>query len=504
MSRTRNAVLGSAFVYAQLALALVSGFVLFPVIVRILGPYDNGLWLITGESVGYLLLGDLGVFAVLPWLVAASDGAGDRARVRGHLADALAVGAIVGAGFVAVAVAVWLVNPEWAGVNTADWVKIRGPLTAILLLTGTGFPFRAFTALLIGLQDVSFMGPLNLVQTALTTALTASLVLLGFGLPGLAAATGLPPLLAGLVAGARTFMHYREVTLGWYRPTWAGCRQLIGQGVGAWLGSFGIKLSTASSSLVFAAIGRPEWATSFAATGKVAQVAQPWCWVLPGSGLVGLAQVHGEANHTRTRRVVLCLLLLYLLLPGFVVVGLLAANAWFVQVWIGPEVFAGNYVSGLIAIDLLLATAGGGVFIVLGVVGYRIPVGLTAIVDGVITVALGYELGKTRGLAGVAEAGLIAAVAIIPIGVYLLSKAYGIRPRQLLASCYGPWLAWAAPVLALSGWIGTFLEGASFAVVAPLTALLCVTYVFSVRPLIDRAPWPDRVRLWLARVRLVR
>ena len=65
MSRTRKAVLGSAFAYANFALALVSGFVLFPIIVWQLGAYDNGLWIITGELVGYLLLGDLGVFTVV-------------------------------------------------------------------------------------------------------------------------------------------------------------------------------------------------------------------------------------------------------------------------------------------------------------------------------------------------------------------------------------------------------------------------------------------------------
>ena len=117
MSRTRKAILGSAFMYVQFGLALVSGFVLFPLTIRYLGAYDNGLWLITGELAGYLLLGDLGVFAVLPWMVAAKDGAGDRAGIARHLADALRVGLIVGLGFVAVGVGIMWADPTRVGVN---------------------------------------------------------------------------------------------------------------------------------------------------------------------------------------------------------------------------------------------------------------------------------------------------------------------------------------------------------------------------------------------------
>ena len=54
MSRTRKAALGSAFAYANFALALVTGFVLFPLVIWKLGAYDNGLWLITGELVDML------------------------------------------------------------------------------------------------------------------------------------------------------------------------------------------------------------------------------------------------------------------------------------------------------------------------------------------------------------------------------------------------------------------------------------------------------------------
>lgn len=503
MSRTRVAAVGAVFQYTQFALALVSGFILFPLTIGYLGAYDNGLWLITGELAGYLLVGDLGVFAVLPWLVAAKDGAGDRVGIARHLADALTVGMIVGAGFVAVGAGIWWVDPAALGVNPADWGKIRGPLAFVIVSLGVGFPLRAFTALLGGLQDVTFVGLVNLGQTALTVTLTATLIPLGYGLPGLAVAAGVPPLLGGLAAGVRAFARHRDTTAGWSRPRWDGCRHLLGQGFGAWLGSLGVRLQTASTGLVLAALGRPDLATVYAATGKVAQVAQAMSSILPDSGLVGLSQVYGTGDAARTRRVVICLLLLYLLIPGVVAIGLFAANPWFVRAWLGPNFYAGDYVSVLLAVNLVLWVALGGVFKVVGVVGYRTPIGLVSIVGGIFGLGLSYWLGSHHGLAGLAEASVITTIAFSPIGLYLLARVYGVRPVDYLTECILPWAVRAVSFFVVATCLSGFFDGVPWLVVVPVVILLCGGHLVSIRPLLERAPWPNRVREMLTWLRLV-
>ena len=503
MSRTRVAAMGAAFQYTQFALALVSGFILFPLTIRYLGAYDNGLWLITGELAGYLLIGDLGVFAVLPWLVAAKDGAGDRVGIARHLADALTVGVVVGAGIVAVGAGIWWVDLTMLGVKPADWEKVRGPLTFVIVSLGVGFPLRAFMALLGGLQDVTFVGLVNLGQSALTVTLIATLIPLGYGLPGLAVATGVPPLLGGLAAGVRAFTRYRDATTGWYQPQWGGCRHLLGQGFGAWLGGLGVRLQTASTGLVLAVLGRPDLATVYAATGKVAQVAQAMCSILPDSGLIGLSQVHGAGDPTRTRRVVICLLTLYLLIPGVVAIGLFAANPWFVRAWLGPNFYAGDYVSVLLAVNLILWVAFGGVFKVVGVVGFRTPIGLAAVVGGVFGLGLSYWLGSLQGLAGLAESSVISTVAFSPIGLYLLARVYGVRPVEYLTDCVLPWALRAVPFFVFAACLAGFLDGVSWLVVVPVVILLCGGYLVSIRSLLERAPWPARVREMLNRLRLI-
>ena len=177
MSRTRRAITLAGFQYAQMVLALVSGVVLFPLTIRAVGVHDFGLWLATGEVVGYLLLGDLGVFAVLPWLIAARDGAGDKVGIARLTADGLALGVLMACLLTVAAAGVWTLNPVAVGLNPAVWDTVREALVAMLGLSAVGAVLRPFPAILAGLQDAVFVGSFGIAQTVLTIALTVGLVL---------------------------------------------------------------------------------------------------------------------------------------------------------------------------------------------------------------------------------------------------------------------------------------------------------------------------------------
>ncbi len=503
--RTRNAALTSAFGYVQYALALTGGLVLFPIVVDRLGAYDNGLWLITGELVGYILLGDLGVLSVLPWLVAAKSGEQDRDAIAQYLADGLAVGLVIGSAFVALALAIDRVDGETLGIAPAAWRKVSLPLAIMLALTGLGLPLRVFTAVLTGLQDVSFLGATNLALAALTVTFTATAVVSGHGMVGLAFATAVPPVLGGLAAAGRTIATYPGATRRWYHPSARGCLGLLHQGFGGLLGALGTRLLMASSGLVFGALGRPDLATIYAATSKVAQSGQPLCCILPDSALVGLSQIHGQGDPHKARQAVQCVALLYLCVPGVLAVALLAGNPWFVRAWLGADYYASNYVNALVALNLVAAILAGGVFKVIGVVGHRIPVGLVACTGGLVMVGSGYVLGGHREIAGVAEATLATWLLIVlPFGLCLLRATYQIPVRDFVRSSLLPWAVRSTPAFVLAGWLGGRLMTCRMEVVAASTIGLVLAHLATMRPVVDAAPWPLGVRSGLARFGLAR
>lgn len=492
----------AGFQYVQLLLALVTGVVLFPLTIRAVGVHDFGLWLATGEVVGYLLLGDLGVFAVLPWLIAARDGAGEKAGIARLTADGLALGVLMACLLTAAAAGVWTLNPVAVGLNPAVWGTVREALVVMLGLSAAGAVLRPFPAILAGLQDAVFVGSIGIAQTALTVALTVGLVLSwGFGLMGLAVATALPPVLGGLAAAARVVVAHRYA-LRLPRPSPAGGWHLVREGFGPWLAGFGVRLLNGSTSLILVGLGRTAEATLFAATGKVAQLLQNVAWILPDSGLIGLSQVRGTGNSEHTRRTVLSLIVMYLLMSGFMAFAVLAANPAIVRVWLGSDLYAGVAVNAVIALNLIFGAAVTGLFKVVATAAYRPTVGFATLVFGGLGAVLSFGLGREGGLAWVAAGPLVAAVVFaVPVGLYLIPKVYPLTSRQVAAW----WFAWAArsaPFLTVAAIVGVTLATHPVWCFAA-TAALGLGYLAFVRPLIALVPWPEKASRILLRLRMI-
>ena len=83
MSRRRKALIAVAFSYAQSVLGILAGLFITRLLVRALGADLYGTWLATGGLLGYAAFADLGIFSVMPWLIAEAEGEKDPARTSG-------------------------------------------------------------------------------------------------------------------------------------------------------------------------------------------------------------------------------------------------------------------------------------------------------------------------------------------------------------------------------------------------------------------------------------
>ena len=82
-----------------------------------------------------------------------------------------------------------------------------------------------------------------------------------------------------------------------------------------------------------------------------------------------------------------------------------------------------------------------------------------------------------------------------------LSRAEITSP--LIAGGVGRWAIVTIPLLALAAWVGSVLAGGPVAAVAVASVVFVAAYLVALRPVIARVPWPDRVRVWMLRMRLI-
>jgi O-antigen/teichoic acid export membrane protein len=279
---------------------------------------------------------------------------------------------------------------------------------------------------------------------------------------------------------------------------------LASQGIGSWLGSMGHRLAASSNGVILAAVGHPEWATLYAATGKAAQLLQQVCWLVPDSGLVGLVQLHGQGDRQGTRRTVACMMHLHVLISGGAVLGLLVFNPAFVRAWVGPALYAGDYLNVLLAANLFLSALVHGAFTTVGAVSHRLLIGSLTMGYGTLYCVLAFGFSRVRGIEGLAEASLLSGVVLglIP-GLSILGRVYGYGWRAVLGDAIGPWLVRSAPFLMAAGWFGAALgDGPAWRPVGT-GMLLGAAYMWWIRPLVADVPWPIRARSWLVRLRLL-
>ena len=504
MSRIHKAATIAAFNYMQYALAIVTGLIVVPLTLHHLGARTWGLWLASGEILNYAGMVDLGVLTALPWMFAEAEGRRDRKAMRRFFSLGVWLGILVAGGYAVAALVLWQILPSVLSLTPADRHTIAIPLTIVVVANMLRQPFGAFRAVLVGMQDVVFNGSVTIVSAAASVTITIVLLVQGYGLYALAWAAALPPLAVLLACAIRALVIAPDLRPRWIRPTVADLRPLLMQGVGGWLGDAGWQLMAASNAIVITYVGHPEWVPIYACTAKLAAMCTQLVWVLPDSGQVGLAQVHGERRHMRVRHVIAMMLRLHLLLSGAAACGLLVFNPMFVTRWVGPALFGGLALNALLAFGVMLSSIVHGLQTSAAVLGYRMRVGAVVLVNGLVQTVLAIVLGHRLGLIGVAWASLAAStLTSLPAGILLLREAASFTPASLVSDLLMPWLVRIAPVAVIAILVGLFSESLGIWLSAGAAVLVCAAYVWQARPLLADLAVEPRIGIWLQRLRLL-
>ena len=505
MSRTRKAAVTAAFTYARFLMAIVPGILLLPLTLASLGARTYGLWLAFGEVLAYAAMIDPGVLSVLPWMIAEAHGSSDRASVRRLVWNGLATGAVAGAGYVLVVGALWLALPGALHLSAADRALLGPPIALVVAVTTLTYPLRVFRAALAGLQDVFFNGVLAIGEVVINVAVLATLLLQGYGLWALAWAAAAASIFVALASLARLAYLAPDLLTHPERPTLADLGSLLRNGIGAWLAAFGWQLLAASNGIVITYLGHPEWVPIYVCTAKMSTVLTQLSWVIPDSGLVGLAQLHGERPRSkRLRQMVGALVQVNLILGGAAACGVLAFNPAFVTRWVGTALFGGLRLNALLALGIIPYSLVHGLMTSAAVIGNRLRVGTATLANGVLQIGFAIVFGARWGLLGVAAAGLLAAaISTVPAGLVLLRSVEAIAIDDLVRDFLSPWARRAAATVAIAAGVSIVSQWMGVWIAATAAVLLGCAYLWHMRPLYRLLPLDPQWVPWLVSLRIV-
>jgi len=492
MGRTQRFIRGIGFGYAGQVLATLVGLWLTPFLLMRIGKHDYGLWLVGTQLIFYVGLLDLGVVSLLPRETAFATGR------AGSVSEAKDLPAIVGqtarlvfwqTPIVAIAAAVvWFCLP-------ADWAGLQQPIAVVLAAFVLTFPLRIFGALLLGLQDFSFLGKTNIVAFIISNVVTIALVLAGFGLYALAFGWATLQMINAGASWYRLRKHFPGV-LPSFLPKLRSdvVRGQLKQGF--WISSNQIAqvLLTGTDLLIIGKLFGPLAVVPYACTAKLISVMSNQPQLLIQAAGPALSQMRAGESRDRLSQVCIALAQAMLMISGAVVCVVLAVNQGFVGRWVGAEQFGGLALTALILLSMLLrhwnVTLGYALFSF----GYEKRLCATALADGLITVSAIAAFVSLFGIVGAPLGSLLGVSCIsLPLNVRALAREANVPFKQLIRPLV-PWFGRFVVLAVAAGAIAGVWTPATLPLIGLTAAAVGLVYGLAMFPVVLREPLGSYVR----------
>jgi O-antigen/teichoic acid export membrane protein len=475
MSRTQRFLGGVTLGSLQLVLATAVGLWMTPFLLGHVGSKILGVWLIAQQLLGYLLLLDLGVNALLPREAAYAVGRG------GDLSRGPDLPTVVSRARRAVhwQVPVVIVAAAGLGFMTVSKGRIEaGPLLLVLGTFALLFPMRLYQALLQGLQELVFLGRLQIFSWALTTALTVLLVLKGAGLWALVIGWTAGQLATSAGAWAHVRQFHRDA---WpsreLKPAWTDVRPYVVNAAWISMAQFAQVMLTGSDLLMIGGMLGTSAVVLYSCTAKLTMVLANHPQLIMVSATPALSELWAKGERGRLLDLVSALTLAMLSISGLIACLALAVNAGFVTWWVGAGQYGGALLTALLAGQLIIRHWN--ITLIYGLLAFGLErrVSITNFVDGIASVALSLVLIPLLGPAGAVVGSTLAVVLIsLPANLVGVSRRTG---TSMTAWCR-PLLPWAVRLVAVGAFslvLAATWTPTTVWQLAAVSTVVCLVYV---------------------------
>jgi O-antigen/teichoic acid export membrane protein len=446
MSRSARFLGGLSLGYLNQALITLIGLWITPFLFHRVGQNNYGLWLVAVQILLYMTLMDFGVVALLPREVAYITG-----RSSGPL-TARELPEFIGQNMrlllwqtpvlIVANLGLWMAMPS-------QWAPLRTPLALVLIAFTALFPFRIFAALLQGLQDLVFVGKVQMCAAALNLLVAAGLVYAGWGLYALAAAWAVSQGVLAFFCWRRVRRQFPQVLpASLPHLNWRSARRLLGSGSWVTIAQIAQVLLYGTDLVIIAKILGPAAVVPYAFTGKLIMVLANQPQLLMQTAGPALSELRAGESAERQLQACNALSQATLLASGAVACVVMVVNQGFVSWWTGAAQYGGFILCTLLLLNMVLRHWNNPLFFAVFCFGGERRIALTTLFDGLLTVAGSVLLIRRIGPMG-APLAAIAGVCLVSLPTNLSKLALETgQPLWHLIKPLGGWLWRFAPLMA--------------------------------------------------------
>lgn len=460
MSRTRNSAwnVAAGLAYA-LALAATSLFA-NPLLLDWLGHERLGAYRALVDWVGYITFLELGLSGALMAALAQRIGQSDRAAVTRLLGAGLRAYLRLTLAQFAAGLALVVALPRLISLTHLSQGELRGAVV-VALLPSVFTPLLVFRALAEARQRGYLNWLLMAAQILVMTGLSLLAAYLEWGLIGQSvafAAAQIPTLLVLAWDGTRAYHGVLQTA-----SDQADRNILWGLSWPTFVHGLTDRIGLVSDNIIIAWMLGPAAVVPFFLTQQLTTLAQTQLKGLGQATWAGLAELYARGDEAKLRMRLLELTGMVSGLGLAVLLPIAAYNRFFVRLWVGPEAYAGEAVTGLACFNALLwaiYALWGWALLGTGQIRRWMPFAILETLVNVLVSLLGTAtLGLVGPLLGTTTGRLLVTAWALP---RVINQVFGISPQMLWQAALAPWrwcLPYAAALWAVasyyppSGWL---------------------------------------------------
>ena len=461
MGRRRTAVWNLVFGYAQLGVTITRNVLLVPLYLRFVDVAEYGAWLATAGVLAQLFVSDFGLTATVIQRAASAFGRGDKAVLGRAVGSSLSVSLLLGSLLTAISLAVSPFIPAMAGGDPHARQTLLYCFIIVAAGNGIGIVGLAASGVLRALQRPIVSGAITMASDVMNILASVAMLYAGHGLYALAAGHAARNALLALAGVAVClWVCRRRLELV---PDWSvrDARSMFAASYYQFFTSVAQRVQSKADVFFVGLLLGPHAAALYGLTARAGETVQMLSAQVVASIDASLAHLHGGGDKRRFGEVLRIALASTACVGALGMMGVAAFNESFVALWVGPELFAGQPTSLLLAATGVVVTLGSVFYVALTARGEFRSLSNAYVTSVVVNVPLLFLL-VPLGVWGAALAALVAALCRTGLLGHALHRNLGSEPGErwqgtsLVAATTLPAVAVATLALVLthpaSGW----------------------------------------------------
>ncbi len=435
------------------AVILGTGFLLAPFVLRHVGATDYGLWILITSLTGYASVLEFGISSAVIKYVAEFRVKGEREEMHGLIATALSLYTVLGVLAILFSVVIAVLLPHIIHVPPGD----ESTAVKLVLLAGIGLgisiPATIIVGVLRGLQRFDLLNVLYVINTLLNAGVTIVVLLLGWGVMGIAAAA-IPVTVLTQLPGLWLIRRADpEMRVGWRGARRDLVRTVTGFSFKLFIIQIARQLQMRTDELVIAARLPIAAVTPYSFGRRLGEIPNQLANQFIRTLMPLASGLHAESDWTRLRAMYVASsrLAVAISAPLAAILSVLAPTL--LTLWIGPEYARYWPVVLLISLSSVVGISQYPAGAMLQGMARHNILAVTSILNGIVNLGLSLVLVRYLGITGVALGTLVPTVieglVIMPYSMRLLRVSWGTVLRDAWIPALVPTIPAVAVLYAL-------------------------------------------------------